>query len=155
MGFTEIILIVLLGLVLILAEVFIIPGTTIVGIAGGLIMGVGIFLSYKFLGDTEGTIILSISLTISGLLLYLSFKLKLWERFSVKHELKGKVNTISEKDLKIGDNGKTRSAIRPMGTADFNNQIVEVSSLGGLIEAGTEIKIIKINGNKIFVEQIK
>jgi len=154
MGFTEIIIIVLLGLILILAEVFFIPGTTVVGIAGGIIMAAGIYLSYKYLGNTQGTIILASSISISGFLLYLSFKMRVWEKFSIKTEITGKVNTIEGKGLKAGDEGKARSAIRPMGAAEFNGLIVEVSSLGGFIDAGTKIKIIKISKSKIFVKSI-
>ncbi|MEQ9230940.1 MAG: hypothetical protein RIF46_09655, partial [Cyclobacteriaceae bacterium] len=65
---------VLLGLVLIIVEIIFVPGTTVVGIAGFLSMGFGIYKAYEVFGNTVGTLTLIGSLIVSALFIYISFR---------------------------------------------------------------------------------
>ena len=58
------------------------------------------------------------------------------------------------KVLNVGDEGTTRSAFRPGGTAEFANQNYEVRTTGSFVDTGTRIKIIQIQANQIIVEPL-
>lgn len=143
-----------MGVFLIVAEVIFIPGTTIFGILGIICLIAGVIASFSYFGDTTGSIILTGSvLSIIGLIIW-SLQSKTWEKFSLKGELKGRVNEGRNDNIKIDDEGIAVSYLRPSGKAEINDQVYEVHSLGGYIPAKSKIKVVEVGKNKIFVEQI-
>jgi membrane-bound ClpP family serine protease len=145
---------ILLGLILIVAEIIFIPGTTVVGIVGLLCMGYGIFQSYAAFGNTIGTITLISSLVASILLFYLSFRNRSWEKFSLKETMDGKVNDHNKFVPKVADRGLSISALKPVGKAIFNDHEIEVRSNGGFIDENVEIEVLRIEDSKIFVKTV-
>lgn len=146
-----IILILLLGgLILLLLELLVVPGTTVVGVIGFILMAVGIWQSYVEYGWIWGSMILLLTLLISLGGLYYSLRSNTWNKAMLKTSIKSKVNTEAI-SLSIGDEGITSSIINPMGKAIFDNKFYEVSSYGEFIEAEQDVKIVAIDGNKIFI----
>jgi membrane-bound ClpP family serine protease len=56
--------------------------------------------------------------------------------------------------LSVGNEGVAVSALRPMGTADFQDKMIEVKTNGDYLAPGTRIRITKIITNDILVEPI-
>lgn len=142
---------VLLGIILLIAEIIFVPGTTVVGILGFLSLGYGIFQSYASFGNTVGTFTLIGSLLATVLLFYISFKNRSWERFSLKSSMKGRVNE-NLKVLEVGMKGVTVSSLKPVGKALFEDDEMEVRSNGGFVEENVEIEVLRVEGQKIFVQ---
>ena len=69
--------------------------------------------------------------------------------------MQGKVNEGLTVGLKEEDEGFAVSTLKPVGKAEFNDKEYEVRSFGSYIEAGTKIKIVKIEMNNILVEPIQ
>lgn len=146
-----IILILLLGgLILLLLELLVVPGTTVVGIIGFILMAVGIWQSYIEYGWIWGSVILLLTLLISLGGLYYSLRSNTWNKAMLKTSINSKVNTEAV-SLTVGLEGITTSTVNPMGKAIFNNKFYEVSSYGEFIETEKVVKIIAIDGNKIFI----
>jgi membrane-bound ClpP family serine protease len=143
-----------IGLGLIIVELVFIPGTTVVGLLGLIFTIVGIVISYKYFGDDIGFYILMGTSVTTLVALFYSFRTGAWTRFSLKSTMNSKVNEGMVELLNIGDEGTTRSPLRPMGTAEFGNQNFEVRSLGSFVDTGIRIKIVQINSNQIIVEPI-
>jgi membrane-bound serine protease (ClpP class) len=56
--------------------------------------------------------------------------------------------------LRIGEVGEVVAGLHPIGRAQFRqNQIADVVSHGGWIEAGNKVRIVEIHGNRIVVEE--
>ncbi len=144
---------VLLGLVLIIVEIIFVPGTTVVGIAGFLSMGFGIYKAYEVFGNTVGTLTLIGSLIVSALFIYISFRNRSWERFSLKSTMEGRVND-GMFVVSVGDKGKSVSSLKPIGKALFEDHELEVRSNGGFVEENVEIEVLRVEGNKIFVKPV-
>ncbi|MEL7006458.1 MAG: NfeD family protein, partial [Bacteroidota bacterium] len=146
---------IIIGILLVVAEVIIVPGTTLVGILGLLAIGLGIYLSFEYFEPSTSWWILGGSLLAFGVTVFYGFKSKTWERFSLSGAIESKVNEGLTTSLKAGDVGVAISALRPVGKAEFENKEYEVKSFGEYIEDGTEIVIVKIEINNIFVEASK
>lgn len=153
MGISLIIGLILVGIVLVLIEIFITPGL-VVGIIGAIMIAAGIFYSYQDFGKTYGLIIMLSTVLILGVTIYRAFKNGAWNRFAIKEVIDGKANNIHTLKIEIGDTGTTLSALRPAGTAMLNGQKAEVHTEGGFILANNEIEVVKRVGNRIFVKQI-
>ena len=143
-----------IGLILLILELLVIPGTTVVGIVGFILMSVGIWLSFVHYSNTIGFVVLGITVLISIAMLYLSLKSNTWNNAMLHTSINSKVN-LESNQVSIGDKGKSISRINPMGKAMFNQKFYEVSSLGEMIDENTEIEIIDIQKNKIIVEIIR
>jgi len=143
-----------LGLLLILAEIIFIPGTTVVGIFGLILSVSGLYSAFHYFGSTTGTIILMVFLIISGFVFYKSFKGNIWLKFALNKQNSGKAKEDNLLNLMPGMMGKTISALRPFGTAEFENQYFEVHSQEGYLDRDVTVRIHKIENNIIFVETI-
>ena len=151
---STVISLVVFGLVLVVAEVIFVPGTTVVGIIGFCFLVVGVGLSFKYFGSEVGWVMLGSTSVASGGLLYFSFTTNVWRRFSLKSSNKGKVNEGELDQLVVGMEGRAISALRPIGKAEVNEQIVEVRTNGDYLDSGSRIRIIKIVSNQIIIEPI-
>ncbi|VXD17971.1 NfeD family protein [Marinoscillum sp. 108] len=145
---------ILFGIGLLIIEVIFIPGTTIVGIAGFICSGFGVYLGYDYFGSATGTTILIVSSGFLLVVMIYAFKSRAWERFSLKDENTGRFNDDFKVTLSVGDQGQTISSLKPSGKALFNEKELEVRSNGGFINENQQIKIIRIEPNKIIVEPI-
>ena len=152
MSITIIGVIILLGLLLVVTEIFLTPGTTFVGIAGLIVLGIGIYYSFAEYGLTIGASVLLGSALLIGLLTYKGIQRMENSQFSVKATIDSKVNEFDYSNIDVGDEGTTITALRPEGKAYINDDRVTVFSNGEYIDPDSTIVVIKIVDNKIFVQ---
>ncbi len=150
----SIIILVLVGLVLIYLELIFVPGTTILGLIGLVLTGIGVYIAFNRFGTTTGSLVLTGSLLTSVVAIVWSFRQNTWDKFSLKTTNQAKVNPNYTEGLQIEMRGEAVSDLKPIGKAEFNNKSYEVTSHGHLIDSGSQVKIVKIQGNKIIVESI-
>lgn len=153
MEWTVVISLVAVGLVLLLIEILFVPGTTIVGIIGFVVLAIGVGLSFKYFGREMGWMILGTTSVLAGVTLYLSFKSNLWARFALKSTNTGRVNE-DPIGIAVGEEGVALSALRPIGKAEIGKRTFEVKTQGAYVETGKRIRIIQIVSNQIIVEPI-
>ena len=147
-----IIILILVGLLMLILEILVIPGSGIAGILGFILMAAGIWLAYTRQSIQAGHITLAVTLGVNLTGLVLVLRTKTWNKIMLKTKIDSKVRTFKSVDLKVGDKGKTVSRCAPMGKAVFNNKFFEVSALAEFIDENSDIEIIKIAGNKIFIK---
>lgn len=153
-GWLAIVLLVLVGLILIYLELIFVPGTTILGLLGLVVAGIGVYIAFERHGTAAGSLVLFGALLLTvGALVY-SFKAKTWDRFSLKTRNTARVKARYTEGLQVEMRGVAVSDLKPIGKAEFENKSYEVTSHGHLIDAGSEIKIIQLTKNKIVVETI-
>lgn len=149
------ILIILVGLVFIFIEIFLIPGTSILTILGVGVVAIGVFLGYSEFGNTAGNLLFIGSIIGTGILLYIGYKRIRSKKWALFETIDGKVNVEDISGFKIGEIGISITALRPEGLVIFNNEIRQtVYSLGEYIDKNSEVKIVKIDQNKIFVKPV-
>ncbi len=149
-----IIVLLIIGIGLIVTELIFIPGTTVFGIAGLVLSIIGIVLSFTNFGFGTGIFVTIVALVLMvGTLLY-STRSGTWDKMSLKSANTGKVNEDNQHSIWKGDKGKTLSSLRPEGKAIFNEVIVEVSTRGNYVSAGTAIVVVEVNDHKIVVEPV-
>lgn len=155
MSIFAIILLILLGLVLLLIEFAVIPGVTIAGIGGFLLLGGSVWIAFSDLGTIPGFITLGIVLLIAPAMVYYFFKSRTGRKMILENKIDGKIDLINNEKIAAGDTGKTIGRLAPMGKVRVNGEVVEAQSTGAFIDQNTEIKILKVVSNKIIVEPLK
>ena len=150
-----IIILILVGLLMLILEVLVIPGSGIAGIVGFILMAAGIWLAYTRISVGAGHITLAVTLGINLIGLILALRSKTWKKAMLVTKIDGKARKLKLPNLKEGDKGKTVSRCAPMGKAVFYDKFLEVSALSEFIDENTNIEIVKISGNKIFIKHLK
>ena len=156
MSVTAIILLIVLGIFLFVVEFLLIPGVTIAGIGGALIMAFAVYSAYKTHGSVVGnyTLIATLVLSIGGFAYAL--RAKTWKRLALSKNIEGKVEVGLENEaVKVGDRGEALTRMAPIGKVLINNIIVEGKSQEGFLDQKTRVEVIKVLNTQIIVKPIK
>lgn len=146
---------ILFGILLVVAEIFIVPGTTIVGVIGGVIMVAGVVLGYTQQDNMLiGHAILAGTSVVTVVLAYLAYRALQTSSYSLSDTVSSKVNLLDDNTIHIGDTGVTVNVLRPSGKALINDIKFEVFSVDGYIDSDTSVTVTKIEGNKIWVRAV-
>ncbi|HHW80237.1 MAG TPA: hypothetical protein GX746_00850 [Bacteroidales bacterium] len=147
-------LVVLLGIIFLLAEIFLLPGITISGIAGFIFLVGGIAYAYMYIGTMAGNLTLIISaLLIMGSFIYF-IKSKSLRRISLNTNIDSKVDNSDLKKINIGDEGITQSRLNPIGKVFINDLTVEAKSIDGqMIDEDTVVVVNKVDWSNILVSK--
>ena len=162
------ILLFVIGLVLLLTEIFVIPGFGIAGISGIILIFASIFLS--LLGSEPFIDMHAISIAIiqlSGAMLFslvgMFFLVKYLPKSTVFNKLvlsesekaeQGFVSFPSDKNL-VGMTGIAYTTLRPGGTAEIDGRRIDVVAESEYITQGTKIKVLRVEGIKVVVSVVK
>lgn len=146
-----IIVLILVGLVLIFAEILLIPGVGLAGVLGLLSMGGSCFYAFHELGNTAGIIVTTVNAILLVALTIWVLRAKTWKRFTLDTNITSKALSLDAEKIGVGDKGKTLTRLAPMGTALINGEAYEVKALEGIIDPGVEIEVILMEDNRILV----
>lgn len=144
-------ILIIFGIVLIVLEVLIVPGF-IAGIIGAFFMAMGIGWTYKLYGATTGTWVGVISVLLCGSAVWLSFRNRVWQQFSLKTALEGRANEVDPQSVSAGDRGAAVSSLRPMGKVRVNGKYFEATTEGELLPANYPVVVVRVEANKIVVK---
>ena len=151
-----IIVLIFLGILLFLIEFLIIPGTTIAGIGGLILMASGVYLSFENYDNTVGFIVLLSTLVVSVIILVISLRSKTWKKAMLSTKIDGKVNIGPEKgSVSKGDKGIALTRLGPIGKVRINDITMEGKSSEGYVDPNTEIEVVKIIGAQAIVKPLK
>ena len=156
MSILAIILLIVLGILLFVVEFLLVPGVTIAGIGGAVLMGIAVYMSYKTHGNTVGnyTLIATLILTIGGFAYAL--RAKTWRRLMLKKDIEGKVEVGLEKEtIKVGDRGEAITRMAPVGKVLINGLVVEGKSQRGFLDQHTPVEVLKVLNTQVIVKPIK
>ncbi len=144
---------IIVGLILIFAEILIIPGVGVAGILGLLSLGGSCFYAFSQMGNVAGAIVTAVNVVlVVGLTVYV-LRAKTWKRLSLDTNIDSKA-VPEESALEIGDRGVTISRLAPMGSVRFGTDSVEVKSLEGFINQDVEVEIVLMEEGKIYVRPV-
>ena len=157
-------LIFVVGLALIVLEVFVIPGFGVAGILGLMLMLGSVF--YTFFQNTDDISVallwLSISIiTTSVLAIFATIflpKSSPFQRLALSTVMSadlGYHSTGADFQSFLGKTGVALTPLRPAGTAKIDNKRLDVVTFGDFIAQNTPIRVLEVEGSKISVEVLE
>lgn len=153
MGLSSIIFIILVGLLLLILDFLVIPGI-VISIVGVLCMVGGVVATFLQYGTTAGMICLLVTAVVVIGSIVLMMRSKTWRRLQLNTEIDSKMNEFDSTKIQVGATGKSISRLAPMGTGEFDGEVVEVTSTQEFIDVNQEIVITRIDGCKIYVKTL-
>ncbi|MGQ9644120.1 MAG: NfeD family protein [Ignavibacterium sp.] len=156
------------GIILIAVEIFVIPGFGLPGIAGIILVFASIFLSLlggdPFINfETISVAIIQLTIALIAALVLVFLLAKFLPRTSAFSRLvlaesekadQGFVSYPSETSL-VGKTGKALTVLRPAGIAEIEGKKYDVIADNEYIEPGKLIKVIRVEGIKVVVSEVK
>ena len=154
------------GLILLAAEIFVIPGFGIAGVLGMIAILAGLVLSLVGTGDRSeviliaaGRVVFSLLIALMASLVILRFlpRLPFGRRLILEAGLGAghQHGSAPDSDLRwLGKKGRASSPLRPAGIAEIEGGRVDVVSEGELIDAGQFVEVTRVDGNRIVVRQV-
>lgn len=152
MSLFVIILLILLGILLFVVEFLVIPGITIAGIGGAILIFTGFYLSYDQFGFLTGNLVVGGTVFAMAITMYYSLKSRTWRKTMLNSQIDGRANLFDNPDVNPGDTGRAISRLAPMGKVEVNGSYYEAKSLDILIDQDTEIEVVKVYPDKLIVK---
>ena len=147
-----IISLIIIGLLLLFAEILLIPGVGIAGILGLVSLGGSCFYAFNQMGGTVGAIVTAVNVAlVVGLSIYV-LRAKTWKRLSLDTNIDSKA--VADTGLAVGDRGVTVSRLAPMGSARFDTELIEVKALEGFVDPEVEVEVVLMEDGKIYVKPV-
>ncbi len=149
-----VIILILVGVALLVTELFLIPGFGLPGIAGLISIGGGVFCAYYYSGTLAGHITLAASVVLCAVAIYVFLRSKTLDKMALQENIDSKVDLIEGTNIKAGDRGVTISRLAPMGKVRLGDSDIEAKSYEGFIDQKTEVEVVAIEGNTIIVKPV-
>lgn len=146
-----IISLILVGLILMLAEILLIPGVGVAGILGLLSMGGSCFYAFHEFGNLTGGIVTGVNVLLLVLFLFYALRAKTWKRMTLETNIDSKAVSDESSIVAVGDIGKTVTRLAPMGSVRFGDNLTEAKAVEGMIDPGVEVEVVMIEDNRIHV----
>ena len=172
------VLLFLSGVVFLAVEVFVLPGFGVSGVLGLLLMFLGVVMaSHHFVVPETPRQLSALANTLlvvtgSGVT-FLVVATILSRHFGMLPVLKRMVLQVESDTaeapetsttspgstpvglpVRVGDQGRAQSALRPSGKARFQDELLDVMTEGDFVEAGRPVRILEIQGSRIVVAEI-
>ena len=143
-------LLVAVGFVFLVVELFLVPGFSIPGLVGIGMISYGIFKAKTEYGVTGAFITFSVSAIAAVILIRVALR---------SHAAKAVRLDYSEKDTSavddysglVGMEGKAITKLRPSGTAMIDKKRFDVVTDGEYIDENSPIQVIAVDGTRIVV----
>ncbi len=162
------------GIVCVLLEVFVLPGTAIFGLGGGLLIIGSLILAsqtfvlphneyqYRQLRDTLlGLSAVGAGVVIAALVMRRFLpRTALFGHMVLEPPSTSEMEHIANREALVdfshlmGSTGVTVTPLAPAGKARFGSELVACSSRGEFVDRGASVTVIEIHGNRIVVRPV-
>ena len=160
------IIIFVIGLILIVFEIFVFPGFGIPGILGiicvflGLILAMVSNVTFNFEGVALHEMVRAIAIVVSGLIMGMALMLLtssrigrpgMFRRVALATDQEGFVSVSLEPATLVGQTGAAATVLRPSGKVNIGGELYEAVSVKGFIEKGEEVEVRRYENFQLYV----
>lgn len=149
-----IVCLIVIGVALMLAEIFLLPGISIAGIVGGVMMVGSIVYAFYYVDATAGYVTIAANIIIGVGAFVFVIKSNALDHIALKTDIDAVVEQPEIQTLSVGDKGIALSRLNPIGKVEFNNEsVVEAKSVTGeFIDEGENVEIVHVEKSTVLVK---
>ncbi|MEM7350785.1 MAG: NfeD family protein [Acidobacteriota bacterium] len=152
-GLVTIVCLLALGFILLFLEIFV-PGG-VLGILGALAMVYGCYLAFD-MSPMWGTAAVTLSVVLAVVAVRLVVRSRIGKKL-VLNDAGARDWKAAEEGLEalLGREGVTLSTLRPAGLAEIDEERIDVVADSEFLEAGVQVRVCEVEGNRVVVEAIE
>ena len=158
----------IIGVILILVEIFVIPGFGLTGISGIILIAASLifalidndFFSFRTVKvpDISRSVLTVLSGIVMGItiILWLSSRIGqkgIFRKIALTTDLESSESVDIEDFKLVGQKGKTLTDLRPSGKIMIRDEVYDAISNRNFIEKDVEIKVVKFENMQLYVEK--
>ena len=145
------IVLLLVGFILLAAEIFVIPGFGVVGILGGAALVAATVVAWWKLGQLYGGLAVGAGVLVSGFMFWLLPRTSAGKALVLEERQAARAADETLAAL-VGRVGAALTPLRPAGTIDVDGRPVDVVTDGIYVEAGARVRVARVEGARVVVE---
>jgi membrane-bound ClpP family serine protease len=145
---------IVVGALLLMAELVLLPGLTVAGILSLASYCAASYLAYASWGIQGVGVVVAIIAVISVITIWLSLRAKTWRKFSLGNKIEGSSQSSPDKRVKIGERGVTITRLAPMGKVMIGGQSYEAKSFDIFVDQRTEVEVTGFENFNVIVKPI-
>ncbi|MDF1524431.1 MAG: NfeD family protein, partial [Trueperaceae bacterium] len=153
---------IVVGIVLLAVEALVIPGFGVAGVLGLGVLGYAVFRVFQ----ESWLTVLGAGTVFGGLLLASLLWVLPYSRVASRFRLAARIGRApgdasavpgraDERGDLLGATGVALTDLRPAGVARFADERVDVVTLGDYISAGTDVAVVRVEGNRVTVRAVE
>ena len=155
MGILFIIALVISALLLLLVELFVIPGSSLAAILSAICLTWAVAYAFINISALAGIITLMIALILGSCVLITFMRSKTLDKVALTEEVSSTVDRSVAAQVQVGDKGYAVTRLALIGNAEINGHVVEVRSADGFLNEKTPVVVTCVTDNEIIVQKIK
>ena len=155
MGILFIIALVISALLLLLVELFVIPGSSLAAILSAICLTWAVAYAFINISALAGIITLIIALILGSCVLITFMRSKTLDKVALTEEVTSTVDRSVAAQVQVGDKGYAVTRLALIGNAEINGHVVEVRSADGFLNEKTPVVVTCVTDNEIIVQKIK
>ncbi|GIW74142.1 MAG: hypothetical protein KatS3mg103_0664 [Phycisphaerales bacterium] len=166
-----------LGIVLVLVEVFVVPGLGVPGVIGAVLLFLGLLGTFTGSGGLQtqeelltGVVVLVLALASAGVIVFLLARnlgrIPGLNRLVLQNvsdqdepEAPGMLEAMAlpspAQTLALGQIGTAVGTLRPSGRARFGEALVDVVSVGPIVGDGQAVRVVELSRFRVLVEPVE
>lgn len=138
------------AILLLLGEIFLLPGITLAGIGGAIFAIGGVAFAYT-VGTGVGHLTLALSAVAFGALFAWLLRSRSFSKIALRTDVGSRLASSRDLGIEPGDEGITLSRLAPIGKARIKGMTVEAKSRDQLIDERTPIVVVRVDGYNVLV----
>lgn len=155
MGILFIIALVISALLLLLVELFVIPGSSLAAILSAICLTWAVAYAFINISALAGIITLIIALILGSCVLITFMRSKTLDKVALTEEVSSTIDRSVAAQVQVGDKGYAVTRLALIGNAEINGHVVEVRSADGFLNEKTPVVVTCVTDNEIIVQKIK
>ena len=149
-----VIVLLLVGFILVAAEIFVIPGFGVVGILGGAAIVAATVVAWWKLGQVYGGLSIAAGIVVTAFMFWLFPRTAAGRALVLEGQQVGGAADASLVAL-VGRVGTALTPLRPAGTVDVDGRPVDVVTDGTYVESGTRVRVARVEGARVIVDAVE
>lgn len=145
-------LLVMIGALLLVAELVLLPGFTIAGIGAlGCYCGAA-YMGYSNYGVSGLLLTIGAIIMVSLVATWLSLRARTWQKLALKHNIESKSQESPEHQVEIGERGVAITRLAPMGKVMIGGRTYEAKTIDSFVDQQTEIEVTGFENFNVIVK---
>ena len=150
-----IITLIIVGILLLVAELVLLPGISVAGIGAFLSLAVAAVYGFFLYGILGGSVVLAAIIIVAVAAVVVSLRANTWQRLSLKSTIDAtSTPTPEQNDIRIGQRGETLTRLAPMGKVQVGDVTVEAKSVDAYIDPRQVVEVIGYDNTAVVVRRI-
>ena len=149
-----IVLLLLLGVLFLVGELLLIPGSVFGVVLALICNGSAIAIAFMQFGTVAGVAVVVVALLLALISTIFSLRAKTWRKISLHQELDAASMPHPETKLKVGDRGVAVSRLAPAGKVEICGETVEARSVDVYVEQRSEVEVVGFENFTVVIKKV-